>query len=171
MKRLLIVFSFIGLITACQSTDYDDLEETTRHQQKEAERETKDEQNDGTGSIDMTDDSDYMEVKMDELGIHEFEVEVEYAEGREFEVEIEKDEGKPYTAEVEDELTNNFLMGREAFDFIYGKIEDLTMTADRSESEIITEIINAFDLTNDYKEIEVEIKFKDGSEIDFEHEQ
>lgn len=107
--------------------------------------------------------------KMNEIGIAEFELEVEYAEG-EYEAEIEKSSSDAYEAELEDELNNNNLKGDDAFNHIYDLVKNVDVNPDSNQAEVFEEFLNAFDLEDNYEEIEVEITFDDGSELEYEEE-
>lgn len=110
---------------------------------------------------------DEKEEKMKDIGMTEFELEVEYADG-EYEAEIEKSSSGAYEAELEDELDNNNLKGDEAFNHIYDLVKNVDINPDSNENEVYEEFLNAFDLEDDYDEIEVEITFDDGSEVEYE---
>ena len=116
----------------------------------------------------MQNDDEYMREKMAELNFSEIEIDVEYQGGKEFEAEIDQDRNEPILAEVEDDLNNVYLRGREAFDHIFEKAKKLDLTSNSSKQEVIDQVLNAFDLPNDYIKIEVEIDFDDGKKLNVE---
>jgi len=105
---------------------------------------------------------------MEALDFYEIELEVEYVDGKEYEIEIEKDDNRPYEAKIEDELNDVYLQGREAFDEIYPKVEQLQISKDSEQVDVVEQVLNIFDLPDNYKKFEIEVKFNDGSELDFE---
>lgn len=169
MKRLftmLFSIAFVGLMVACgdvnQGSQNDDgivYEEEGVAQQEEQ---------DATETMNSSDSDDqsYMKSKMEELDFYEIEIEVSYGKDKEYEVEIEQDKDRPIKAELEDELNNEFSKGREAFDVIYPKAERLSLSSDTPEQEVIDQVLQAFELPSGYTKLEIEIKFKDGTEID-----
>src|SRR5690625_4224737 len=151
MGRLLIIILTIFFVTACQANDIDDTEENpavpdipdkTMPGQNEGRpegadsNETTESAENGEATDEQQNDAQYMESQMQELNFSEIEVEVEYDNDEEFEVEIEADDHRSYTAEVEDELNNTYLFGREAFDFIYEKVQDLDVASDSDQNEV-----------------------------------
>ncbi len=144
-------------------------------QNKDASKDgvAKDEQEtDGKTSNNPSDDDttkgDDMNAKMKEIDFAEIEVEVKYGHDDEYEAEIEKSATGDYKAEIDDDLNNIHLKGKEAFDQLYPMIQKISVNEDASKDEAIHEILNAFDLDTDYREIEIEITFHDGKKMEYE---
>lgn len=186
-KRFFLVIGLIILmLAACQNNEQSQESPANPEQETETDTEANEssETEDGEGTdaetddessaetkgndTDSLDDDEYMTTKMDALDFYEIEIEVEYVDDKEYEAEIERDDNRPYTAEVEDELNNVYLEGREAFDDIYPKIEQLSISIDSEQTDIIEQVLSVFDLPDNYTKFEVEVKFNDGNEIDFE---
>lgn len=127
-------------------------------------------ENDTSQETDTATDTstDRMKEDMDKLSFKEIEVDVSYGKDREYEAEIEQDRNEPYKAKVEDEVNDVYLRGQEAFDDLYPKIQQLTLTKDSTKEEVIDQILNAFNLDRAYEKFEVEIQFHDGSKLDVE---
>lgn len=121
--------------------------------------------NDDAASSDN--DQDYMKEQMDKLAYDEFELEVDYGKDKEYEIEIEQDNGQ-IEAAVEDELSNNNLKGKDAFDEIYPRLENLDISETTSKDEAIKQTLDAFNLKDDYVKFEIEITMPDGQKIEFE---
>lgn len=175
MKRLLLFLSaFVLSITlmACGSANDDnqagnmnDEGMTEGTEQNTDDSNTSDE---GTGTNDAeTTDSDDMKAKMDDLDYTDFELEVEYDPDQEYEAEIEQKNGN-VKADLEDEINGEDLSGQEAFDKIYPLVEQLTIDKDTEKEKAIAEILDVFNLEDDYKKFELEITFSDGVKMEFE---
>lgn len=108
--------------------------------------------------------------KMAELGFAEFEVEIDYADDKEYEADIEKRANGDYKVEVEDELTNTFLKGQDAFDHLYPILQKLEINPDSTKEEVISTVLDAFGLEENYVEFEVDIVFSDGTKLEYEDE-
>ncbi|MBO0992271.1 YusW family protein [Bacillus sp. SD088] len=174
MKRTLLVFSSFVLmcfLAACGNGNTNDIDSAQNNTQEDVSpnnetgtgNDSKD--NEETGN---SNDQEEMKTQMDKLDFSEIEVEVSYGHDQEYEAEIEQDKNQPIEAKVEDEINNEFLNGKEAFDSIYSKAEKLTLTKDSSDQETIEQILDAFDLDNEYEKFEIEITFDDGSKLDVE---
>ena len=194
MKRLLLllgmsIFAF-GLV-ACGTSDDDTSKKddsndnATEKTDNNASDDTANEEDDYTDNEsgqeddadtnadkedDESSDTSSMESKMKELDYKEFDLEVEYANHKEYEAEIEQDHGK-IESSLEDELNNVDVEGQEAFDKIYPNVKELDIEKDTEKSEVISQILKAFDLKDNYKEFEVEITFNDGSKLEVEDKQ
>lgn len=131
-----------------------------------------DETNNGVNSNESVDSSDELDMneQMSKLSFAEIEVEVDYGDDKEYEAEVEKKATGDYEAEIEDELTNTNLKGEEAFNHLYPILEKLNITKDSAKEEVINEVLSAFDLEENYQEIEIEITFHDGTELEVEDE-
>lgn len=128
-----------------------------------------DDDDDATTSTDGADQAD-MEAQLENLNFHDIEIEISYGEDREFELSLDRDDDdNRIDAEIEDEINNVFFEGRDAFEHIFPKLESLELSSDSAEEEVIEQVLNAFDLPNDYDKFEIEVYFNDGKRIDFEH--
>lgn len=90
------------------------------------------------------------------------EVEVKYND-KNYEVEIEHDSGEPYTAEIEDDVNNEYKKGQDAFDELYPMLENLdeNIGYDSAKDDVLNETRSAFNLDENYDEIEVEFDYFD----------
>lgn len=113
------------------------------------------------------DEQSYMEEKLANSYFREIDVEIKYENGKEYEFEIDNDEGF-IKAKLEDDLERKELRGIEAFDLIFDQMEPLNISHDSSFDDVTNQIIKAFNLPDDYIKVDVEIKFHDGTELDYE---
>ena len=128
---------------------------------------TNEQQNKNSSSSTVSADPEEMKQQMGKLDFREFELEVSYGKNKEYEAEIDLDNGV-YTSELEDELNGVHLKGKVAFDTIYPIVEMLTIDKTTNKTEVIKQILAAFELNDDYDKFEVEITFNDNSKIEFE---
>src|SRR5690625_1843192 len=159
MKRkglILFSISMFVLITAC-GTNQSQEEMESQEPSLEVNHDVTEQENPN-----QTDDQEYMQSKMDELSFAEFELEVEYANNVEYEADIDERHDGTIKAEIDDEVNNEYLKGREAFDAIYPKLEQLDVSLDSAKQDVINQILQSFDLADDYTKFEIEITFNDG---------
>lgn len=109
-----------------------------------------------------------MQKMMEEIDYIDFELEVQYQNDQEYEVELEQKSDQSTKAKIEDEVNNINKVGEDAFNDLYPLVKQLTITQQTSKEEAIQEILTVFDLPEDYVKFDLEIKFKDGTKIEFE---
>ncbi|MEI3607397.1 YusW family protein [Pseudogracilibacillus sp. SE30717A] len=179
MKRIIINLASLALlltITACGYNNQgqtgtntnNERNENTINTTEDVRPDTMSNDEDATFDYNATQYNDYMKEKMDELNFTAISIEVKYSDGKEFEANIDQDRNEPIEAELEDELTNNHVTGKAAFDQIYVKIKDLNLKSDSEQQHVIDQILKAFDLPKDYSIIDIDILFNDGNKIDIE---
>src|SRR5699024_477721 len=122
---------------------------------------------DGNKNPDNNSDND-MQAKMDELPYAEIDLEVDYGKNKEYEIEIEQDEGQPIEAKMEDELNDVYSKGEEAFNELYPMVNALSIDKDTDKETAIQDVLDTFDLDDNYEKFEIEITFNDGSKIEYE---
>lgn len=115
-----------------------------------------------------TDNAVDMNEKMKDINFAEIEIEIDYGNDQEYEAEVEKGSSGNYKAKVEDELSNTYLKGDEAFEHLYPLLQDLDITSDTSKEDMISAILTAFDLEDNYEEFDVEVIFHDGKKVEYE---
>lgn len=165
---LLIIAMFTVVLGACGNDDKDDQDNTNNTEKQEASDTgtTHKDENDKKETNKNEDNSD-MKKEMDELDYSDFELEVSYGNDQEYEAEIEQKSGK-IQADLEDEINGMDVNGQEAFDNIYPKVKKLNVDRDTEKTEVIKQVLEAFELEDDYQKFEVEFKFKDGTKLSFE---
>lgn len=103
--------------------------------------------------------------------IVELEIELEQAE-KELKIEYKNKKGK-IEAEIETETNDEKvkIKGEEAIKQVEEIIEQLALTPDLSNEEILEKILTALEIEGDkFKELEIEIKFSNGKKVDIEIE-
>ena len=104
---------------------------------------------------------------MDELDYLEFNLDIDYGTKDEYDVELKRNKDDTIEAEIEDSINGVNKIGTDAFNELYPLVKKLTIHQKTSKEEAIKEILNVFNLKNDYTKFELEIKFKDGTENRF----
>lgn len=189
MKKIMTILATVGIIlvlAACGADNADDLvdqngtqdevnsQENNDASSDNAANNAEDNTNNASNAEDNTDtnaEGDSMMDQMKAIAIEEIEIEVEYADHKEYEAEIERDSHSDdgYEAELEDDLNDEYLKGQDAFDKIYPMVKKLDIDENTSKDDAIKQVLEAFDLPDDYEEIEIEIDLWDfDHEIEFE---
>lgn len=96
-----------------------------------------------------------------------FDLDVEYKGlNNDYEVEYEN-EKDDMEAKIDDEANDNHLKGNEAFDELSPQFEKLTFDQNTSEEDVVKEVSKVFNLKNDYESFELEVRFADGTEKEY----
>lgn len=181
-KSLITILTIliILVVAACQSDENKeiDLDERKVNETEQAEDTNLTERDlasqeekgneDDLDKEEIDDEQGYMKKLLDDTYFKEVEVEVDYADDKEYMFEIDEDNNN-IKAKVEDRFTDVKLHGLEAFDFIFERMEQMNVTPLTDNEKVTEKILSAFNLPKDYDEIEVEIVFRDGSKLDYEH--
>lgn len=110
---------------------------------------------------------DEMQKQMADLPYKEFELEAKYGTNQEYEAKVQIESDNTVEAKLEDELTNKKLKGSDAFNHLYPLLQGLTLTAETSQEEAIAQVLQAFDLQDDYTKIDIEIHYADGKKVEY----
>ena len=99
-----------------------------------------------------------------------FDLSVDYADNKSYDVDYEN-ESSGVEAKIEDDLNNNTVQGDSAMDQLLPIFENFTFDASTADDKIIDEILKAFNLSTDYREFDLEIRFADGVEKEVKRQQ
>lgn len=188
--HFIFAIMLIGVLAACggDSTDNNDVDQddttetpetddTTINEEDDDQEieENPDQADDGTendeatnGDVAQDDDQATIKETMEELDLAEIEIKVEYPNDNEYELEIDKSSQGNYEVELDDEINNIKLKGMDAFDTILPNLEKLDITKESSKEDVIAQVIEAFELNDDYEEYDIEVIFSDGTKMEFE---
>lgn len=169
MKQILFIFLSvfcISLLTACgkqtNETDNTDQKNVTQNDNYKTPN-----INHLPNQLENAENQSEMNSEMNKLDFSDFELEVYYGEQIEYEAEITYDNSGFIGGEVDDDLNNERLRGKVAFDSIYQKVKNLTISKDTNKKEAIDQILKSFDLPADYKNFELEIILNDGTKLEY----
>ena len=169
MKQILFIFLTvlcISLLTACgnQTNETDNNKDQKNVTQNGNGKTT----NINTSNqLQNTQEQNEMKAKMGKLDFSEIDLEVSYGEQKEYDAEINYDNSGNIGGEFDDDINNEHLKGKVAFDGIYPKVEKLTISKDTNKKDAIDQILKSFDLPTDYNTFELEIVFNDGTIMEY----
>jgi hypothetical protein len=163
MKRILFIFLSvfcIALLTACADGNTDKKSVTQNNNGKIINISS-------FNQLQNTQNQNKMKSQMAKLDFSEIDLEVSYGEQKEYEAEINHDNSGFIGGEVDDEINNEHLSGKAAFNNIYAKVKRLTISKDTNQEDAINQILKVFDLPEDYNRLKLEIIFNDGTELKY----
>lgn len=97
----------------------------------------------------------------------EFELDVEYADGKEYSVDF--DTLGDMEASIEDDINGEHIYGDDAMDQLNTKFDQLTFTKDTSDNEVIKEVLQVYNLDENYQDFELEVHFDDGTKKEYKN--
>lgn len=177
MKKITLVLSLFSLslfMVACGATDDNNTTENDQVVEENNDQTTNDTNQEGTNTNDSNADNttsnngDDEAVKMESLDYKDFSLSVDYGSNEEYEAELELNRDNRVEAKIEDDMKGVKIKGTEAFNELYPLVEQLTITQDTTRDEAIQEVLEVFNLADNYLEFEMEIEFKEGTKIEFE---
>lgn len=112
-------------------------------------------------STDNNEQNDYL------FAFTSFDLDVDFGGNRSFEVHYEN-EVDGMEAEIEDNVINNEnVKGNEAFERLRPIFENFTFDQTTLDDKVIAEVLEAFNLNTDYIDFELDIRFNDGTEREY----
>lgn len=96
----------------------------------------------------------------------EFDIEVKYDNNKEYEASYEND-NEGVEASIEDDLKNERVKGNDAVDRLDPIFKKLDIDANTSQEDVLSKVVSAFELDNNYQGIDVDITFNDGTEKEY----
>ncbi len=123
-----------------------------------------------TGSNGATDSNNNQsstnQMQTSNIPFSSFDLDVEYDEFKSFEIEYEN-EASGMEAKIKDELNNRKISGDEAFQELQSRFEQFKFDASTPEQDVINEVLQSFELSDNYKEFELDVQFADGTEKEY----
>lgn len=95
-----------------------------------------------------------------------FGLEVDYPNNKKYEVEYEN-ESTGAEASIDDEVNNNRVQGNDAIDQLLPLFESLKFDSTTAEEDVLNQVIETFNINNDYTEIELDVEFADGTKKEY----
>lgn len=101
------------------------------------------------------------------FGFTELDVNVDFPDMDDMiEINYEEDRDK-VEAEYKNKMTETNLSGNDAMDEIEPGLSQLELATDTADDEAITQVIEAFGIEDGYTEIEIEVRYPDGTEKEY----
>ena len=101
-----------------------------------------------------------------DVPFNEFSIEVKYPNNQEYEADYDH-ENNNVDASIEDDATNTRVTGKDAAKQLGDILKSLDIDAQTSENDVITKVISAFGVSDNYQAIDVDITFPDGTEKEY----
>ncbi|MFD1706387.1 YusW family protein [Siminovitchia sediminis] len=112
------------------------------------------------------DDQEFVE----QFPYKDFDLDIEYSPDMEYDFvyELKDEEKAEYRAILKDSVHDKKLEGVEAFQTLYTLLQDVQLDENTSKEDAIRQILESFQLDDDYTSFELEYTLKDGTEAEFE---
>lgn len=96
----------------------------------------------------------------------EFSLDVDYANKEDYDAIYELENGQ-LEASIEDDRNQEKLDGNKAYDKLNALLEKLTFDATTSEDKVIAEVLQVFNLDNNFTEFDLDVTFHDGTKTEY----
>ncbi|OCA90145.1 hypothetical protein F7984_03920 [Pradoshia sp. D12] len=96
----------------------------------------------------------------------DFDLEVKYENNKDYEVSYEND-NDGVEASIEDDRNNERVNGNDAVDRLNPIFKKLDIDSNTSQDDVISKVISAFELDDNYQAIDIDISFNDGTEKEY----
>lgn len=167
MKKSIALLACCGILFlgACGN---DNDEVTNPPDNATSENDTTNNSNNSTDTNNTTDsnNSGTTTDQSSTISFYQFDLDVEYDDFKSFEVEYDYDDDG-MEAKIKDELNNRKLSGDEAFQEMQSRFEQFKFDSSTAKDDVINEVLQSFDLSDNYNSFELEIKFGDGTEKEY----
>ncbi|MCT6925098.1 YusW family protein [Metasolibacillus sp.] len=100
------------------------------------------------------------------LAFTKFSLEVSYGLTEKYEADYEND-NEGIEAEIDDKVNGEKLKGNDAYAKLEPLLQKLAFDATTDNATIAAEVLDAFGLSTDYTEFELEVRFTDGTQKEF----
>lgn len=99
-----------------------------------------------------------------------FELDVQYADNKSYEVSYEN-EVTGVEAKIEDEVNNHTELGNDAMDTLTPIFQSFTFDATTANEDVTKEILQKFNLPDNYQEFELKVKFSNDTVKEYQQNQ
>lgn len=153
-----LLFSSVLALAACGNAD--EVEEPVSNENTEKPANSSTDSSPGGGL-------DEESIGGKTFGFTEFSLDVDYPD-QEDALDVSYDEDRDQVeAEYENKLTNTNLAGDDALDEFSQALSSLKVDVDTPDDQVIKSVIEAFEIEDNYKSIEIEINYPDGTEKEY----
>lgn len=180
MKKQYLFLSIIIGMFILYGCNNDEEKVTNRTDDAPVEQENGNRDDLGIGTDDQDDDMDDQNDDVDDdqvtgeglqnagkIHFTSFDLDIDYADNKEFDVDYEN-ETDGMEAELKDTVkANEHLQGDAAFNRLKPIFESFAFDKNTPDDEVISQVLKAFDLDDNFIEFELEIDFADGTKKEY----
>lgn len=163
-KSIGILIFLVSVLYACNNdnNNKDELVTGTDQANQTTEANQANQNDNGQTEQTVTDDQNEGDEPVDTpYNFTHFDLDVEYENDISYEVEFANDQ-KGVTAEIDDEINKVETRGDDANNKLVKYFELLTFDANSEDNDVLSQVITAFNLDEDFKSFELEVEYKNG---------
>lgn len=177
MKKHVLLLTILFSMFILFGCNNDDDKVTNPPNDAPVENENANQNTNQTGLDDRTNDVDDNQATDDanqngmqsgsKIHFTSFDLDIDHPDNKEFDIDYEND-ADGMEAEVKDTVKGNeHLQGDDAFNRIRPVFESFTFDKNSPDDEVISQVLKAFDLDDNFIEFELEIDFEDGTKKEY----
>ncbi len=122
--------------------------------------------NNGTNTNNNTGNNEAVSNANATFDFTHFSVDADYSMTESFEADYENEQSG-VEASIEDDVKGERLYGDDAYARLEPILQGFTFDQSTSDDEVIAEVLKGFGLAEDYQDIEIEVRFADGTEKEY----
>jgi YusW-like protein len=164
MKTLKVLFYSMAILLVLQGCNNDEDNVTDPPNNAPVENENNNDNANDNQNQDVQDDQGGQDDPL--FNFTSFDLDIDYQDNKEIDVGYEN-ENDGMEAEYKDTVNDERLSGDEAFDKLRPIFEELTFDQNTENEAVISEVLTAFGLNNEFTKLELEVKFTDGTEKEY----
>lgn len=166
MKTRFLFIILIGLFTILTGCNGDENQVADAQEQAQQADDALEEDDNDRDDMDVEKETVTNRPAESPFSFTHFDLDIDYNEDVDFEVEYE-DERNEMEAEIKNDLANEHLKGDEAYSKLEPIFEQFKFDQNTPDDDVISEVLKAFDLDNNFHKFELEVKFNDGTEKEY----
>jgi hypothetical protein len=164
MKKLSLILCMCVLTIFVAGCNNDD--DAQKNNNQTNDNQTSENKNANDTATDNNTNTNNSSTNESAYSFREFDIEVKYDKNKEYEASYEND-NEGVEASIEDDLKNERVKGNDAVDRLDPIFKKLDIDANTSQEDVLSKVVSAFELDNNYQEIDVDITFNDGTEKEY----
>ncbi|SOB98650.1 YusW-like protein [Ureibacillus xyleni] len=154
IKSFLIVPLLLGVLFGCNDDNDVDQDEVVTDTNKTGQTEN-------TQNVTAGQTTNDQNTENTQYNFTHFDLDVDYANDFSYDVEYNNNQDVA-TAEIDDEINKVELKGDDANNQLAPQLKKLTFDENSTDEEVVNEVLSAFELEDNYQNIELEVKFNNG---------
>ena len=164
-RLLLIILLTIGILFACNND-----KDVVKNSDTNSNNTVSNMQTNNTGKDEEVKDNVLQNKDSEKYNFSEFSLDVEYSVTESYEADYEyqqRENQQIIEASIEDDRNKEYFQGDEAYSKLRPLLKQINFDEATSNDEVLNQVVSIFSISDDYKSIEVDVTFSDGTKREY----